>query len=125
MNIRELFRDWHQVEELPADSVIFSEGDSADVLYVVLSGKVRLTLHGSELSVEDEGGIIGEMAMLDTATRNSTATCVGTVLLARLDRSQLIELTRSNSEFSLYVMSVLANRLRAVDDYISARIGPA
>jgi CRP-like cAMP-binding protein len=124
MNIPELFRNWKHTEEYPAETVIFSKGDSADVLYVVLSGEVRLTLNGSFLSVENGGAVIGETAMLQSATRNCTATAVGPVTLARLDRSELRELSGSNSEFSLHVMGVLADRLRAVDNYISEKIDP-
>lgn len=124
MNIPELFRNWKHTEEYPAETVIFSKGDSADVLYVVLSGEVRLTLNGTFLSVENGGAVIGETAMLQSATRNCTATTVGPVRLARLNRSELRELSGSNSEFSLHVMGVLADRLRAVDNYIGEKIGP-
>ena len=124
MNIPELFRNWKHTEEYPAETVIFSKGDSADVLYVVLSGEVRLTLNGSFLSVENGGAVIGETALLESAIRNCTATAVSPVKLARLDRAALRELSISNSEFSLHVMSVLANRLRAVDAYISEKIDP-
>lgn len=124
MDIPDLFRHWKHVENYPPATVIFSKGDAADVLYVVLSGEVRLTLNGSFLSIENGGAVIGETAMLESATRNCTAETVGPVTLARLDRSQLRELNRRSSEFSLHVMSVLANRLRAVDSYISENFGP-
>ena len=124
MHIPELFRDWSHTEEYPSEAVIFSKGEPADVLYVVLSGEVRLTLNGSFLSVENGGAVIGETAMLTSAIRNCTATAVTPVKLARLDRSELRELSVSDSEFSLHVMGVLANRLRAVDNYISEKIDP-
>lgn len=124
MNIPELFRNWKHIEEFPAETVIFTKGDPADAIYVVLSGEVSLTLNGSFLSVESEGAVIGEIAMLQTANRNCTAASVGPVRLARLDRSELRQLTSTNSEFSLHVMSVLANRLRAVDNYISEKLDP-
>jgi CRP-like cAMP-binding protein len=124
MNIPDLFRDWKHTEEYPAETVLFSKGEPADALYVVLSGEVRLTLNGSFLSVENGGAVIGETALLESAIRNCTATTVSPVRLARLDRTELRDLSIGNSEFSLHVMSVLANRLRAVDNYISERIDP-
>ena len=60
--------------------------------------------------------------MLQSAIRNCTAITVGPVTLARLERSDLRELSSSNSQFSLHVMGVLADRLRAVDNYISEKI---
>jgi CRP/FNR family cyclic AMP-dependent transcriptional regulator len=122
MNIPELFRDWQETEEFPARSEIFTEGEPADVMYVILSGEVVLTRHGNPLSTEGEGDLIGELAMLKSSTRSCTATASGEVKLARLDGAQLRSLTASNTDFSLHVMAGLANRLRAVDNYISLRI---
>ena len=121
MRFLEMFRDWEQMVEYDARTVIFSERDPADVMYVILSGEVELTLHGEPLGAESEGGIIGEMAMINAATRSATATTLSKVKMARLDRDQFQALIADNSEFSLHVMAVLANRLRAVDHYISTQ----
>ena len=117
-----MFRDWDDVEEFPAQSLIFSEGEPADFMYVILSGEIELTLHGELLDAEGEGGIIGEMATINSATRCATATALTDARLARLDRNQIREIIADNSEFSLHVMAVLANRLRAVDKFISNKI---
>ena len=122
MKFLKQFRNWQDVEEYPAQSVIFSEGDPADMLYVILSGEVELSLHGKSLGTEVEGGIIGEMAMINSATRNATATAVSAVKLARLDRDQFRDMIGKSSKFSLHAMTVLANRLRAVDQYIISEI---
>jgi CRP-like cAMP-binding protein len=119
MRFLEMFRDWEDVEEYRARTVIFSERDPADVMYVILSGEIELTLHGEPLGAEGEGGIIGEMAMINAATRSATATTLTKVKLARLDRDQFRAFVDENSEFALHVMAVLANRLRAVNNYIT------
>ena len=118
MRFLDMFRDWENTEEYDARTVIFSERDPADVMYVILSGEIELTLHGEPLGAEVEGGIIGEMAIINSATRSATATTLSKVKLARLDRDEFKALIADNSEFSLHVMAVLANRLRAVDHYI-------
>ena len=121
MNFLELFRDWEDIEVFRARTVIFSERDPADVMYVILSGEIELTLHGEPLGAEGEGGIIGEMAMINSATRSATATTLTKVKLARLDRDQFRALVGENTDFSLHVMAVLANRLRAVNSYITTQ----
>ena len=121
MRFLEMFRDWENTEEYDARTVIFSERDPADVMYVILSGEIELTLHGEPLGAEGEGGIVGEMAMINSATRNATATTLSKVKLARLDRDEFKALIADNTEFSLHVLAVLANRLRAVDHYISTQ----
>ena len=121
MRFLEMFRDWENTEEYDARTVIFSERDPADVMYVILSGEIELTLHGEPLGAEGEGGIIGEMAIINSATRSATATTLSKVKLARLDRDEFKALIADNTEFSLHVMAVLANRLRAVDQFISTQ----
>jgi len=116
------FRKWEDVVEFSAQSVIFSEGDPADVMYVILSGEVELTLHGEALGTEETGGIIGEIAMLKSTTRSSTITALTDTKLARLNHDQFQECIGRNSEFSLHVMAVLASRLRSVDKYISTKL---
>ena len=124
MNIRKLFRDWDTVEELEAGTVIFSEREPAEVVYVILEGKVELTLRGASLGAEGEGGIIGELAAIDTETRSATATALSNVRLAAVDREQFRKLVKKNPGFSLHAMTAFANRLRAVDQFIITRLEP-
>lgn len=121
MSFLDKFRDWEDVEEHRSQAVIFPAGSPADVLYVIISGEVELTLRGEQLGTEGVGGIIGEMAIPRSATRTATATALTDVKLARLNRDQLSELMSESNEFSLHVMTVLANRLRAVDAYITTQ----
>lgn len=116
-----MFRDWEDVEEHRAGTVIFLERDPAEVMYVIISGEVELSLHGEPLGTESEGGIIGEMAMINSATCGATATALTEVKLARLDRDQVKALIDKNTDFALHVMAVMANRLRAVDKYITTQ----
>jgi len=65
---------------LPAGSVLFREGDPGDALYLILSGKVKVTLHdanGKEfvVDVRNAGQYVGEM-MLDGSPRSATVTTV-------------------------------------------------
>ena len=122
MNFLALFEDWDNREVFEAHSVIFSENEPADVMYVVLSGEVEMSLHGEVLGTETAGGIIGEMAIISSSACNSTATAKTDVSLARLDKRQIREMVDMSSEFSFHAMATLANRLRAVDRYISNHI---
>jgi CRP-like cAMP-binding protein len=122
MKFVERFRDWEDMVEHPKRTVIFAEREPADVMYVIISGEVELTLHGEPLGLEGEGGIIGEMAMINATSRSATATSLTKVKLARLDREQFKLLVGENADFALHVMAVLANRLRAVNEHITAQL---
>ena len=115
-----MFRHWKETVDYGPGDVIYRKGEPADVLFVILAGEVELSLHGRPVGIEGEGGIIGEMALLDGATRNATATARSGVRLARLERRQFQKLIGENAGFALRAMTVLANRLRAVDRFIVA-----
>ncbi|MBT8060275.1 MAG: Crp/Fnr family transcriptional regulator [Gammaproteobacteria bacterium] len=123
MNFLRKFRNWEHVDEVGDGEVIFTENEPADVLFVVLSGEVQLSLRGEVLANEGEGGIVGEMAMIESADNSTTATAIGEVRLARVDRDQLRQVIAKNGDFSMHVMGVLANRLRSVDQYIATHFG--
>jgi len=119
MNLQEMFRDWEDIVDFPKNTVIFTERDTADFMYVVISGEIELTLMGEPLGMERPGGIIGEMAMIHSmGNRSATATTLTKVKLARLNRDQFRKLVSDNADFSLHIMSVLASRLIVANTFI-------
>ncbi|MCK5550068.1 MAG: cyclic nucleotide-binding domain-containing protein, partial [Hyphomicrobiaceae bacterium] len=67
-----------------ANQVIFARGDAGREIYLVVSGRVRLSVlsaEGRELSFAhaEPGAIFGEIAMLDGGTRTADATAVNKV----------------------------------------------
>ena len=122
MNFLKTFDDWADTETHPAGSVIFSDSEPADALYLVLEGEVALSLRGEALSTEGRGALIGEMAIIDDPPRSATATAVDAVRLARIRPDEFRDLVADDPEFSLHAMAELARRLRAVDALLGARI---
>ena len=119
MNFLRKLKKWSDLADYPAETDIFSEGDPAETLYVIISGEVELTLGEDVLSSETAGGIIGEMAILEGAQQGATASTLSDVRAARFNREQLKVFMIEDPEFSLHLMSLLATRLRLVDEYIT------
>jgi CRP-like cAMP-binding protein len=123
MNLQEMFQNWEDIIEFPKKTVIFTERDSADFMYVVLSGEIELTLMGEPLGMERSGGVIGEMAMIHSmGTRSATAITLTKVKLARLNNGQFRKLVSENADFALHIMSVLANRLIVANTFITRHL---
>ena len=122
MSIAELFERWDEVESHPKGATIISEDDEVEALYVVLSGEVEYSLKGKKLGTESTGGIIGEMAFINSSTGNPTVTALEAVKLARLSLDEFNHLMAENQRFSQLAMSAMANRLRAVNSLISAQL---
>lgn len=124
MQFQLLFESWKDVQVYASESIVYNEGNPAEVLYFIISGEVNLTLRDELLGTEKAGDIIGEMAMIKSATQCATATAASEVKLARLDRKQLEQLVKSNNGFSIHLMAALAKRLKAVDHFISEQFVP-
>lgn len=122
MKYRDLFDNWEDLREYRAGETVFSEGDPADAMYFIIDGQVEMQRRTETMSVEREGGIIGETALLESVPYNGTAVARSDARLARLNREQLKGLMEGNTDFALQVMAGLADRLRAVDAFIGARI---
>lgn len=122
MQFLDLFEDWAETEAFEPGAVLFSENEAADALFVILGGEVELSFHGDRLGVEKRGGIVGEMAVINAERSNATATAVTQVKAARLTLDQFREMIDRDSGFAFHAMATLANRLRAVDGFISRQL---
>jgi len=101
---------------LPADGVVFREGDPGDSLYLILSGKVKITLHdanGKEfiVDVRNAGGYVGEM-MLDGSPRSATVKTLEVSEFGVLSRNDFKNLLRKNPEVSLQLIRNLIRLTR-------------
>jgi signal transduction histidine kinase len=75
--LAELTQKGHHLS-LPADQIIFQEGDVSDTIYIILSGRVRIYRADNDGNIFDlgtrrEGGFFGELALLDSGPRSATA----------------------------------------------------
>jgi CRP/FNR family cyclic AMP-dependent transcriptional regulator len=92
---------------------IIAEGGRSDAMYVLLEGTVRV-VRGSGRSVGrmGPGELFGELSLLDGHPRSASVISVSPVICARLSRTAFVDLARSQPDFGIRVMEVLAARLR-------------
>lgn len=101
-----------------AGDVIFDEGQLADTLYVIKSGKVEIRLANRLLDTLAERSIFGEMALIDAAPRSARAVAASDVTLIPISEKQFLFLVGQTPYFALNVMRVLARRLRAMNSQL-------
>lgn len=99
---------------------IFARGDPGNDLYLVLDGRVRLSiisLEGRELAFTHAGPgeIFGEIATLDGGARTADATAVSAVKALSLSRPQINTLLETSPQFARAAIDILCQRLREGD----------
>lgn len=111
----DLFKNEDRYDEFKQGQTIFKEGDSGSTMYVVLAGSVKLSVKGQEVENLGPGGVLGEMALIDTVPRSATATAATDCKLVPIDMKRFTFLVQQTPHFSVQIMRVIADRLRRMD----------
>lgn len=101
----------------PKDTTVVEEKEPGETLYMILSGKVKVTSISSEgkeviLSILGEGEFFGEMALLDREPRSANVTSLEKTEMILLRRKEFMTLLENDKEILSKLMSVLSGRLR-------------
>jgi len=96
----------------PLNKVIMNEGETGVFMYVVLAGKVAISIKSKTIERVGAGGIFGEMALVDQSPRAATATAETDCNLLSLNRNDFLALVKSNPLFGAAVLKSAADRLR-------------
>jgi sulfate permease, SulP family len=113
-----------QRETLPANALLFREGDPGDRLFLLAQGEVTVSVklagkagRTRRLATYGAGVTLGEMAVLEGRKRTADAVAVSDCVLHTLDSASLLAMRREAPELHHHVMLNLARevvaRLRA------------
>ena len=109
--------DLSQPRRYSNNQLIFSRGDTADFMLVVLSGKVKIMNfadNGKEVMfrIMNPGDVFGEIGVLDGGERSADARASGKTEVQMLSRDDLLPFLRKSPELCLGLINVLCERLR-------------
>ena len=113
--------------ELKAGSSLFRVGDAGDAMYIIESGRVRITVTDADgreviLASLGHGDFFGEMSMLDDHGRSADAAVTEDTRLAVLTRENFLTFVSSDSRIVLEMLSAITRRLRRTDDLLRHRV---
>jgi CRP/FNR family transcriptional regulator, cyclic AMP receptor protein len=100
---------------------LFAEGDTGDKLYIILTGKIKLTKAAPDgrenlLSVHGPGEMFGELSLFDPIPRTSSATAVTNTRLAAIAHDDLRAWLSIRPEVAMHMLQALAQRLRRINE---------
>ena len=114
-------RVWQKPAE--AGSVIVSQEEAGDALFVIASGKVKVVLYGETgreiiLSILKAGDFFGEMALLDRQPRSANVVAIEDSQLLGLDREAFQTHLTAHPTTALAILAEMSRRLRHADEVI-------
>ena len=112
------------IKNFDSNTVFFSQGDVANALLYIRSGKVKVTVvsnAGKEavIAVLGAGDFVGEACLAGQQRRVSTATAMTECSIMRLEKTAVVEMLQQELAFSELLLSYMLKRtIRVEDDLI-------
>ncbi len=108
------------VRSFPRNTIILTEGDETDALYIIVSGRVKVFLSddaGKEvvLGTQGPGEYFGEMA-LDGRPRSASVMTVEPSQFAVIPKANVRDFVRDHPEFAVHMIEKLIGRIRTLTE---------
>jgi len=105
--------------------VLFREGDTAEALYLVISGRLAIAIENpldhreTVVALMDSGDLFGEMSLLDDGPRSAMARALETSTVFAVPLRPIAEALHADPTLLWGVTRLLARRLRAMDEALA------
>ncbi len=103
--------------------VIFREGETGNVMYVIQSGKVKITkkVESGEVDIATlhHGEIFGEMALFDRLPRSASAVALGDARVLSVDKKKLFSTISRDPTLVFKLLESMSQRIRKLDEELT------
>jgi len=105
--------------------VLFHEGDNAESMYLLMSGRIAIIIANpldsreTVVSLMEHGDLFGEMSMLDHQPRSATARALEASRLLEIPFEPVATAFKNDPTMLWGVTRLLASRLRAMDEALA------
>ena len=106
------FMEGQEPQVFDAGKVIMQEGTGGAFMYIVLEGKVAISIKGGIVARAAPGGVFGEMALVDQSVRAATATAETPCKLLAVNRNIFLHLVKTSPAFGAALLAGLAERAK-------------
>jgi len=103
--------------KLPKNTIVISEGDATDALYVVVNGRVKVFVSNDEgreitLCTQGPGEYFGELALLDGDGRSASVMTIEPCQFAVIERRAFLECLAAHPSMATPLIRNLSRRIR-------------
>jgi CRP-like cAMP-binding protein len=99
---------------VPAGTVLFSEQEMSDSMYVVVSGHVRLEKEGQEVVVVEASQSFGSWALFDNTPRLMKAVAIEDSVLLKIVSDAFYEFLADHDEVTPVIFKAVIERVKAL-----------
>ncbi|WP_236581941.1 cyclic nucleotide-binding domain-containing protein [Hydrogenophaga sp. BPS33] len=104
--------------ELPGGQPLMTQGEVGDAMYVLVSGRMRVTItgeDGEERAVREltRGQVVGEMSLLTDDPRSASVVAARDSVLVRLGKSEFNQLLATSAAVSIALTRQIVRRLQS------------
>jgi CRP-like cAMP-binding protein len=103
--------------------IIFREGDPGEAMYVIQSGKIRITkkTESGEVTIAtlQKGEIFGEMAIFDRQPRSATVVASGDARVLSVDKKKLFSTISRDPTLVFKMIESMSQRIRKLDSELT------
>jgi CRP-like cAMP-binding protein len=113
-----------ELTKLKRNEYICRQGEDADELYIVFSGRVAISIRATDgresvVAVLGPGALFGELPLFDGGVRSADARALGTVHLVTVQYNDVRRVLQERPEVLWAVVRILTRRLRATDESLA------
>lgn len=125
--ILETFRKNHITQFFPAGAIVLGAGETPKGIFVVHTGKIKMSMPGRNRSVSrvaGRGEILGLTAMVSGKRCEVTSEALSPAQLIFIPRSAIIRLMDEDPEFAFRILQYLCNDLGDAFESVRSQLRP-
>jgi CRP-like cAMP-binding protein len=96
------------------NSVIVKEGQVGVTMYVVLEGRLAVSIQDKLVEKIGPGGVFGEMALVERTPRLATVTAETGCALLAIGRNTFLDLIKASPDFAVSLLGAVGDRARFI-----------
>lgn len=101
--------------------MVFEEGEKRDTLYIVLKGRVKVSLYDEDgreyiLDIIGKDGFFGELSLFEELSGFASVMTLEQCELLMIRRNDFMRFLRDNRDFAVSMIRELSKRLRAANE---------
>lgn len=127
-NLR-VISDIAEEDQLPANQLVFEEGQPGDKMYILIDGQVQVEKQTGAtpliLATLEKRDLLGDMALLDDEPRSASARTTTDTRLLGVGAASLRDLIREYPDIAFGLLKFCAQRIRETNRRLQAASAPA